>query len=110
MFILGIVVALLWRVVRARGHALFGVVDDRVQNAISQVVGEYTSLKVLHDLHTGPTHQRVFSGGTVVAWFERIIIERGLPKNVRAYVVWGAGRRRKAATELVVRLVDLGFK
>jgi hypothetical protein len=102
-------IAFLWRLVRERGHSVFGVQSSDVQKVMTEIIRRYTTLLPLNMINSGPTHQQVFRGGTVIAWFDNTPGLHGLPKNARSYVVWGKKRRRMAAEELVRRLRDLGF-
>jgi hypothetical protein len=106
----GIFIAFIWRFVRERGHAVFGVKDRAVQEMMIGIISRYTTLLPLNMINSGPTHQQVFRGGTVVAYFDDVPEIARLPKNVRSYVVWGNHRRREAVEELVKELHDLGYE
>ena len=93
-----------WQFIHDRGHAVFGVKNAEVQSIVTNVVTRYTGLWPLHMIDSGPTHQQVYIGGTVMAWFSNVPGVAGLPKNVRSFVVWGARRRREAAERLVFDL------
>jgi len=110
VFAAGIAVAILWRFVRDRGHAVFGVKDERVQSEVCRIFRRYTTLVPFNFLHTGPTHQKVFCGGKVICYFDPSPIIAKLPKNVCSNVVWGRGRRKRAADKLVASLKALGYE
>ncbi|MBX4197782.1 hypothetical protein KW782_00405 [Candidatus Parcubacteria bacterium] len=105
----GIGLAILFRLVRDRGHALYGVTEGRVQKELTRIVRKYALLLPLNKIHSGGTHQQVFDGGTVIAHFDSDSAIAGLPRNARSYVVWGKKRRRKAAEELMHSLWHLGY-
>jgi hypothetical protein len=109
-FAAGIVTAIVWRFVRDRGHAVFGVKDERVQGEICRILRRYTTLVPFNFLHTGPTHQKVFFGGKVICYYDESPIIARLPKNVCSNVVWGRARRRRAAHKLVMHLQNLGYQ
>ena len=104
----GLLLALIWRFVRERGHSVYGVTDSTVQSALKSVITRYTTVHALNMINSGPTHQQVYRGGTVVAWFEDNAGIRDLPNNARSFVVWGERRRRDAANALVASLKALG--
>jgi hypothetical protein len=107
----GILSAFVWRFVRERGHAVFGVKDKAVQELLTRVVRQYTTLRPLNIIHSGPTHQQVFSGGTVVLYFNDKVPPGFNPVgNVRSYVVWGKRKRIAAAQDLVTNLRRLGYE
>ena len=107
---LGMLVAFLWRIIFDRGHSVYGVKSRDVQQLVSEVVRGHTGLRRLHTIDTGGTHQEVLSGGTVIAYFDRVPGIGGLPRNARSFVVWGRRRRHRAVHELVIGLRNLGYK
>lgn len=108
VFVSGVIVSSLWRILWDRGHAVFGVKDQKVQSLMKRIIKKHVGLTPLHVINSGPTHQQVYSGGTVIAWFEKAVSISGLPSNVRSFVVWGRRNRQKAARQLVAELVALG--
>ena len=100
----------LWRFVRERGHSVFGVEDARVQALMTNIIKRHTTLQPLNVINSGGTHQQVFRGGTVIAYFDDLPGLAELPKNVRSYIVWNKERRRRAADELVLGLKALGYE
>lgn len=106
----GVFIAFVWRLIFDRGHAVFGVQNKNVQVLMTTIIRRYAWMYPLNMINAGPTHQQVFRGGTVIAWFDKVPALLGLPKNVRSYVVWGKERRRMAADELVLYLRRIGYK
>lgn len=111
-FFFGVVVTLaglgLWKLVFDKGHCLYGVTDRISQEILRDVLKEFTRLRFRHPIDSGGTHQAVFSGGTVFAYFDREIPE-DLPRNARSYAVRGINRRQLVVSSLVSRLRSAGY-
>ncbi len=110
LVVLGMLIGFFWRFVLDRGHAVFGVQNQEVQQIMRRTIQRYTTLRYLHPIDSGPTHQQVFQGGTVIAYFDESPETNDLPKNARSYVVWGKARRLQAARDLAKELTDHGFE
>ena len=110
-FAIGIFISFIWQFIRERGHAVFGVKSQAVQELVTRVIRQYTTLSPLNMIHSGPTHQQVFSGGTVVLYFDEKVPPGFNPVgNVRSYVVWGKLKRLEAAHDLMTNLRGLGYE
>lgn len=107
--VLGLLLAFLWRLIRERGHCVYGVADSGVQGVMKRVIARYTTVHPLNMINSGPTHQQVFRGGTVFSWFDNVPGLADLPKNARSFVVWGKERRISAAVELASALRKRGY-
>lgn len=108
--VIGIAVSLIWRWSLPQGHSIYGVKNKEVQDVVAKLISKYTTIKPFIEVdECFPIHQRLFTGGTVIAYYDDVKEMVGIPNNVRSLVVWGTNNRVKAADELVSNLKSLGY-